>query len=292
MKPPPFRYRRPRTLDEALAQLAEADGDAKVLAGGQSLVPMLNFRLLDPHTLVDINGLEGLDFVKPSERGLQIGALTRHRAIETSRAIRERCPILARAAAEVGHLAIRNRGTFGGSLAHNDPAAEFPLMAVLLEAEIQTRSPSGGRSLPAGDFFVSYLTTALEEHELIVGVEVPSLPAHTGWGFVEFARRRGDFAIAAAAATLTAEDGVIQQARVALAGVGPTAFRASGSEELLAGERLEPELLQRAAEAARDACDPSSDLHASADFRRHVAEVLTRRALSAACEPELRQRAA
>ena len=201
MKPPPFTYRRPRTLDEAVSQLAESDGEAKVLAGGQSLVPLLNFRLLAPQVLVDINGLEDLDGVKPGERGLRIGALTRHRTVETSALVRERCPVLASAAAEVGHLAIRNRGTFGGSLAHNDPAAEFPLVAVLLDAEIQTASPSGERSLSASDFFVSYLATALEPDELIVSVEVPSLPAHTSWGFEEFSRRYGDFALAAAAAT-------------------------------------------------------------------------------------------
>ena len=285
MKPPPFTYRRPRTLDEAVSQLAESDGEAKVLAGGQSLVPLLNFRLLAPQVLVDINGLEDLDGVKPGERGLRIGALTRHRTVETSALVRERCPVLASAAAEVGHLAIRNRGTFGGSLAHNDPAAEFPLVAVLLDAEIQTASPSGERSLSASDFFVSYLATALEPDELIVSVEVPSLPAHTSWGFEEFSRRYGDFALAAAAATLTIEDGEIQEARIALAGVGLTAFRASAAEELLVGERMEPELLERAADAARDACDPTSDLHASADLRRHLAGVLTRRALSAASPP-------
>jgi CO/xanthine dehydrogenase FAD-binding subunit len=284
MKPPEFRYLAARSIDEAVAALAKQDGDAKVLAGGQSLTPMLNFRLVNPSLLVDINRIQGLDGIHASKDGLKIGALTRHRAIEASSIIRERQPLLAAAAAQVGHLAIRNRGTFGGSIAHNDPAAEFPMVALLLDAKIKAKGATGERSIAAKDFFVSYLATSLNEGEIVTEVEVPDLPAGTGWGFEELSRRLGDFAIAAVCAAVTLMDGQCSAARISMAGVGPKALRATSAEKILAGQKIGDELLNEAAAAARGDADPTNDVHASADFRRHLVEVLTKRALRAACE--------
>ncbi|HEY5658722.1 MAG TPA: xanthine dehydrogenase family protein subunit M [Myxococcota bacterium] len=282
MKPPAFEYLRPESVDEALAQLASRGGDAKILAGGQSLVPMLNFRLLTPSALVDIGRLPGLDAIEPTQRGVRIGALARHRAIETSPVVAEHLPILAAAARWIGHLAIRNRGTFGGSLAHADPAAEWPLLCTLLDAQIHTRGAAGARALPAREFCVSTMATALEDAELVTAIEIPALAPGAGWGFEEFARRRGDFAIASAAVVLRRDGARVRDAKVALGGVGLTALRAPEAEALLDGASLDDALLARVGEAAREASDPTSDLHASADFRRHLVDVLTRRAVRAA----------
>jgi len=284
MKPPPFEYLCPASVDEALTQLSSYDGDAKILAGGQSLVPMLNFRLLSPRALVDINRIEGLDSIEPSDGGLRIGALVRHHAVESSPLVRERLPILAVAAREIGHLAIRNRGTFAGSLAHNDPAAEWPLLCTLLDARLRTRSTSGERTLDVADFFVSYMGTALEDVEIVTEVEIPGLAPGSGWAFEEFSRRCGDFAIVSVAATLSVDGGAVERARIALGGVGLCALRAAQAEALLVGQRLDEALLARVCEAARDASDPSGDVHASADFRRHLVGVLTRRVIQVAWE--------
>lgn len=284
MKPPEFRYVAARSIDEAIAALAKHDGDAKVLAGGQSLTPMLNFRLVHPSVLVDINRIPGLDGIQGGKGGLKIGALTRHRAIEVSPLVRERQPVLATAAAQVGHLAIRNRGTFGGSLAHNDPAAEFPMVALLLDAKITAKGASGERTIDAKDFFVSYLTSSLKEGEIVTAVEIPDLPPKTGWGFEELSRRLGDFAIAAVCTTVTLKEGKCASARISMAGVGPKALRGSSAEKILVGQKIDDEVLKKAAAAARNDCDPTNDLHASADFRRHLVGVLTERALRAACQ--------
>jgi carbon-monoxide dehydrogenase medium subunit len=282
VKPAPFRYLRPRTVDEAVAELARHDGDAKVLAGGQSLVPMMNYRLVRPQVLVDVNHVPGLDAIEERARGLTIGALVRHRAIEISPVVRERLPVLAGAAEQVGHLAIRNRGTFGGALVHNDPAAEFPMIALLLDAKIEVKRQSRERTIAAADFFVGPLTTALEDGELLTSVEIPWLAERTGYGFEELSRRHGDFAIAAAAATVTVKDGRCVEARISLGGVGPCAFRAYEAESVLRDRPIDVALIERAASAVRDAADPTSDLHASADFRRHVAGVLAERAIAGA----------
>ena len=284
MKPPEFRYVAARTVDEAIEALAKEGSDAKILAGGQSLTPMLNFRLAHPSLLVDINRIAGLDEIRPEKGGLKIGALVRHRAVEMSSVVRERQPLLAAVATQVGHLAIRNRGTFGGSIAHNDPAAEFPMAALLLDAKITSKGKKGGRTIAAKDFFVTYLTTSLEDGEIVTEVEIPDLAAKTGWGFEELSRRPGDFAIAAVCATVTMKNGSCEAARIAMAGVGSKALRAPGAEKILAGQKLGDDVLKKAAAAARDDCDPTNDVHASADFRRHLVEVLTERALHTACE--------
>ena len=283
MKPPPFDYTRAESVDEAVALLARHDGGAKLLAGGQSLVPMLNFRLVHPSLLVDVNRIPGLSAIKEGPGVLRLGALTRHRQIEVSAAVAERFPVLRAAMRHVAHLAIRNRGTLGGSLAHADPAAELPMMALLLDATMEVSGPAGPRRITAREFFQSALDTALDDTEMLVRVELPFLPPGTGWGFEQVARRAGDFALAAVAATLApGADGKIAEARLAVMGAHDTPLRIGAAEALLAGEPPEGEALQAAARAARDAVEPYDDLHASADFRRHLVEVLARRALESA----------
>jgi CO/xanthine dehydrogenase FAD-binding subunit len=282
MKPASFDYIVAESIDMAVASLKEAGADAKIIAGGQSLVPMLNFRLLRPSVLVDINGIAGLAFIEETDKDLRVGALTRHHQLETSPVIARHLPILSCAMTHVAHLAIRNRGTIGGSLSHADPAAELPMMALLLDAALHVASASGKRTVAARDFFLDALTVDLEGDDMVTEIALPKLPPRTGWGFEEVARRHGDFALAAVAVTLTVAGGAIAQARIALTGVGPTALRTIAAETLLIGHALEPNLIGRAIEAVRAVIMPETDLHASADYRRHLAGVLTGRALDAA----------
>ncbi|MEA2878115.1 MAG: 3-oxo-Delta1-steroid hydratase/dehydrogenase medium subunit [Hyphomicrobiales bacterium] len=284
MKPPAFEYRVAESVEAAVAMLADAGGDAKVLAGGQSLVPMLNFRLLRPAILVDINRIPGLASIEEEGDAIRVGALTRHYQLETSAVIATHLPVLRAAMAHVAHLAIRNRGTIGGSLTHADPAAELPMMALLLDATISVESPKGRRTVAARDFFLGALSVALEPDELVTEVVFPKLPPNTGWGFEEVSRRHGDFALAAVGVTLTVTDGTIAQARIAIAGADERAVRASEAEALLKGQALEAKLLDAACGAARAAVNPNTDLHASAGYRRHLVGVLTGKALSVAWE--------
>jgi carbon-monoxide dehydrogenase medium subunit len=291
MKPAPFRYARAGTLTEATAWLAEAPGDAKVLAGGQSLVPMLNMRLVRPAVLVDVNGLRELTGIAPTrEGGLRIGAITRHAELAASPAVIERAPLLAAAARHVGHTAIRNQGTLGGSLAHADPAAELPAALLALDARVRMTGPRGAREVPADTFFRGLLTTALEADEILTEIEVPAQPP--GWGFVEIARRPGDFALAGVAAVLGVrrpltlpspprggEGDSGEVVRVVGFGVGDRPLRLSGAERLLAGAPLDAETAARAGVAAGSDCAPPSDVHGSAEYRRHLATVLVERAL-------------
>jgi aerobic carbon-monoxide dehydrogenase medium subunit len=283
MKPSAFEYLQPRSRAEAITTLARYGGEAKLLAGGQSLVPLLNFRLLRPAALIDINRVPGLDHVDwHADTGLRIGALARHHALEVSPIVARHFPVISTAMAHVAHLAIRNRGTIGGSLAHADPAAELALLALLLDAEIVSESRRGARVLPAKAFLVGALLTALADDEMITEVRFPPLLAGSGWDFKEFAQRTGDFAIAAVGAILAVRDGRVTQARLALMGVGETAVRASEAEALLLGERFRPPLVSAAAARARAAISPHSDLRASADYRRHLAGVLVEQALATA----------
>ena len=275
MKPASFDYIAADSLDMAVAALAAAGADAKIIAGGQSLVPMLNFRLLRPSILVDINRIPGLAFIAETENDIRVGALTRHHQLETSPVISRHLPILSCAMTHVAHLAIRNRGTIGGSLSHGDPAAELPMLALLLDAELHIASASAKRTVAARDFFLDALTVDLAGGDIVTEIALPKLPPQTGWGFAEVARRRGDFALAAVAVTLTVVAGAIAQARIALTGVGPTALRAVAAEALLVGHALEPDLTSRAIDGVRAAIEPETDLHASADYRRHLAGVLT-----------------
>jgi carbon-monoxide dehydrogenase medium subunit len=282
MKPAAFDYIAADSIAMAAAALAQAGDDGKIIAGGQSLVPMLNFRMLRPSILVDINRIAGLDVIAEGNEAIHVGALTRHYQLETSPLIARHLPVLSCAMTHVAHLAIRNRGTIGGSLAHADPAAELPMMALLLDAELRIASVADERTIAARDFFLGALTVDLAVGEIVTEVVLPKLPPRTGWGFEEVARRHGDFALAAVAATLTVSGGAIEQARIALTGVGPTALRATAAEGLLIGQALEPDLSQRAIDAVRAKIEPETDLHASSDYRRHLAGVLTGRALAAA----------
>ena len=287
MKPPPFDYVRAGSVDDAVSILARHEGGAKLLAGGQSLVPMLNFRLVHPAVVVDINRIPGLSRIEEREDSLRIGALVRHRQLEVSELVGRRFPVLRAAARHVAHLAIRNRGTLGGSLAHADPAAELPVMTLLLDATIEISGPAGVRRLAARDLFRSALVTTLDEAEMVTGIELPYLAPATGWGFEEVARRAGDFALAAAVATLTLRGGKIAEARLAVMGVHDTPLRIGAAEALLGGERPCAAAMSAAARVVRDAVEPHEDLHASADFRRHLAEVLARRALESAARRAL-----
>jgi len=282
MKPAAFDYIVADGVDAAVAALADAGGDAKIIAGGQSLVPMLNFRLLRPSILVDINRIPDLAFIEDSGNAIRVGALTRHHRLETSPVIATHLPVLACAMTHVAHLAIRNRGTIGGSLSHADPAAELPMMALLLDAELVVRSPSGRRTVAARDFFLGALTVDLAVDDIVTEIILPKLPPATGWGFEEVARRTGDFALAAVAATLTIAGGAIGKARIAMTGVGGTAKRAAEAEALLIGRRLEPASIDAAIAAVRACVEPPTDLHASSDYRRHLVGVLAGRALAAA----------
>ena len=282
MKPAAFDYVIADSIDMAVASLADGGGDAKIIAGGQSLVPMLNFRLIRPSVLIDINRIGDLAFIEEAGKKICVGALTRHYQLETSPVIARHLPVLASAMTHVAHLAIRNRGTIGGSLSHADPAAELPMMALLLDAELHIASASGKRTIAARDFFVGALTVDLARDDIVTEIVLPKLPPKTGWGFEEVARRSGDFALAAAAATLTLSAGVISQARIALTGVGPTPVRVAEAEALLVGQALEPGLIDRIIDVVRAAIEPETDLHASSDYRRHLASVLVGRAVSAA----------
>ena len=286
MKPPLFEYADPRTMAEAIALLRQSGDEAKVLAGGQSLVPMLNLRLARPRYLIDINRIHELDYIRLVDGGLEIGACTRQRAVERSALIRERCPLLHDAIQLVGHQQIRNRGTVGGSLAHADPAAELPAVVVALGGRLRVRSAVSERVIRADEFFISYLTTQLRPDELLAAVELPAWPARTGAAFMEISRRAGDFALVGVAAVLALDGGSrVERVGLALMGVHERPFNGGPlADELLRGERVEDGRLRAVAERVGAAVEPGSDIHATADYRRHAAVVLTRRALLAAAE--------
>ncbi|HEY8414471.1 MAG TPA: xanthine dehydrogenase family protein subunit M [Thermaerobacter sp.] len=285
MKPAPFAYHRAHDLEDALRLLAEYGDEAKLLAGGQSLVPLLNLRLARPAHLIDIGGLIELAYVRRDGDLLRIGALTRQSMLQESQLFKESCPLGAEAIPYIGHQAIRNRGTVGGSLAHADPAAEWPLVLSTLGGSVVVANAHGQRSVPAGEFFVTYLTTALMPDEMICEIQLPVLPAHYGWSFQEVARRHGDFALVAAAALvgLDAEERMTF-VRLAWGGVGPVPEVADGVEDELLGQQPRPELLRRVAQDVAARLNPDSDLHATAEYRRSVAGVLGYRALLTAVE--------
>jgi len=282
MKPPIFDFVSPGSLQEALSLLAAGDGEAKLVAGGQSLVPMLNFRLLNPALLIDVSRLAELREIKEDADYLSIGAATRHHELEMSPVIATHFPVLSAAMRHVAHLAIRNKGTIGGSLCHGDPAAELPMMIQLLDAQLIVQGPEGARTIKAGDFYLGALTPDIAENEILVEVRMPYLGLNTGWGFEEFARKSGDFALAGTAALIKSEDGLVTEARISLMGVDETPLRAMAAEELLIGKALDPALVEQVCKSAQDLVNPNSDLHASADYRRHLVGALTGRALDAA----------
>jgi len=279
VKPARFEYFCPRAVDEAVDLLARYGDDGKVLAGGQSLVPLMNMRLARPAVIIDINRIDGFGDLRERNGILRFGALTRQRAAERSPVVAERCPLLRDALRLVGHAQIRNRGTLGGSIAHADPAAELTAILSALDGEVTARSARGTRTIAAADLFVTYLTTALDPRELIVEIRIPALSPGAGWSWMEIARRHGDFALAGVGVVLVIRRGTIAEARIALTGVGPTPVRAGAAERLLVGHAPSDTLWTEAAEAVRAAVTPDGDIHASAEYRKHVAGVLTQRAL-------------
>ena len=283
MKPAPFDYAAATSLDEAVALLADHGRDARVLAGGQSLVPMMNLRMARPSVLIDINGVESLMGWRVDDGRVHLGAATRQRVLEHDARLGIYAPLLARAVRHIGHVATRNRGTIGGSLAHADPSAELPVCALVLDARMHARSKRGARNLEASEFFTGIFTTALAEDEVMESVSFVPSASGTGFAFDEVSRRPGDFAmVAAACAVSLSADGHIQRARLALGGVGPTATRIADAERLLVGQAPSVELWRAAADAVSKGIDPGSDLHATAQYRREVAAVLTRRVLESA----------
>ena len=284
MKPAPFAWCAPTTIDEALDLLARHGEAAKILAGGQTLGPLLNMRLASPSILIDINGITELAGLKADAAGLTIGALTRQSRLEDDPEIAALQPLIALAVPHIAHRTIRNRGTVGGSLAHADPAAEWPALVTLLGAQLLARSKVRGmRLIDAEAFFITHLTTVLAPDELLCEVRLPPSPPGAGYAMLEFARRHGDFALAGAMVRLTADSrGRLGDPRLVLFGTGRRATRAWRAEAMLAGAVPSPDLYAAAAATAASEIDPYDDLHASAEYRRHLAEVLAGRALEQA----------
>jgi len=284
MKLPPLEYEAPATVPEAVALLAEHGDEASVLAGGQSLIPLLALRLAYPGVLIDINGIAELSGVSAAGGWVAIGAMTREYVAEESGTVADALPLLADALPLIGHEAIRSRGTIGGSLAHADPAAELPAVARALDAEFVVRGPAGERVVPAAEWFEGYLTTSRGPDELLTEVRFPAAGPGTGTSFQEVARRHGDFAIVGLATSVTLSDGAITDARLAFAGLSDVPVRAAAAEDLLVGERPSAGLFDEAARRATDGIDPPGDLHGSPEYRRKVAAALVRRGLQAAVD--------
>ena len=285
MKPAPFTYAAPSTLEDAITLLREYGDTVKLLAGGQSLMPMLNLRLARPQYIVDLNRIPGLDYIAERDGVLAVGALTRQRSLERSPSVRQDYPLLYEATILIGHRAIRNRGTVGGSIVHADPAAELPAALIAYGGSVQIQGPRGTRQIPATDFFRAYLTTALEPDEILTEVRFPRPPAGTGWCFMEESRRHGDFAMVGVAVLLTLDPARrCTHVAVVLCGVGGVPHQVAAAPALLLGHTVDAARLHDVAQAAASEIEPESDLHASAEFRRHLSTVLIQRAVRQAAE--------
>ena len=281
MKPPPFSYHDPRTVSDVVGLISSLE-NARLLAGGQSLMPMLNMRFVLPDHVIDLNRVEGLSYIRGTGSMLEIGAMTRQRDIEFSNVIRRRCPIMYEAIRNVGHRQTRNRGTLGGSLCHLDPSAELVSIAAALDAIVTVAGPAGSREIKFASFPAAYMTPAIEPNELVTGVRFPLWPERHGHAFVEFARRHGDFAIVSAAALLADDgDGRITRASVTLGGIGVAPVRVKEVEQALIGHVPDDKLVRDACESCRK-LEAMDDVHASASYRQHLAAVLSRRALEQA----------
>ncbi len=281
MKPPPFSYHDPRTVADAVALLGRLD-NAKLLAGGQSLMPMLNFRFVQPDHIIDLNRVEGLSYIREANGALEIGAMTRQRDLEFSDVVRARLPIMHEALLQVGHRQTRNRGTIGGSLCHLDPAAELVSLATGYDATVTVAGPNGQRQIPFAQFPVAYMTPAIEPNEILVGVRFPQWAPRHGYAFVEFSRRHGDFAITSAAALIEADaGGKITRASVTIGGMGTAPVRARELEQAITGQVPSAQLFRDACESCRK-LEAIDDIHAPASYRQHLAAVLSRRALEKA----------
>jgi aerobic carbon-monoxide dehydrogenase medium subunit len=282
MKPPAFSYHDPRTIADAVALLGRLD-NAKLLAGGQSLMPMLNMRFVLPDHVIDLNRVDGLSYIREQDGALEIGAMTRQRDIEFSDLVRQRCPLMHEAIVQVGHRQTRNRGTLGGSLCHLDPAAELVTVAAALDAEVTLTGKTGARRIAFSAFPVAYMTPALGPDEILTAASFPCWPAGHGYAFVEFARRHGDFAIVSAAALLEEKNGKVTRAALTLGGMGPAPVRVTDLERTLIGEAVEEKRLRELCESLRSLV-AVDDIHAPASYRQRLATVLARRALIKAHE--------
>ncbi len=285
MKPAPFIYFAPDTIESALELAAEYGSEAKWLAGGQSLVPAMNFRLVEPSVIIDLNRVQGLSYISSQNgSGLRIGAMTRQSTVERDPQVARYCPLLAEAMPHVAHPQIRNRGTVGGSLVHSDPASELPVVAVALDAVLTVRSSKGQRSVPAADFFQGLFTVDVAPDEMLVEVRLPPAAAGMGYAFMEVARRHGDYALVGAAAVVSVDEkGTCRDARLVYLNVGDTPVAAHKAAGMLRGQRLTDELVQEAAAvAAGEEMEPAGDIHASVAYQRHLAQVLGRRCIAQA----------
>jgi len=281
MKPAPFEYHAPESIEEALFLLHNYGGEAKLLAGGQSLVPAMNFRVVQPSALIDLNRVPELAYIHENHECLHIGAMTRERHLEFDASVAKRTPLLHEAAPHIAHPQIRNRGTIGGSLVNGDPAAELPVLMLALQARLKARNPSGERWIDARDFFVGMFTTALEPDEILVEIQIPFMARRTGWSFLEVAPRAGDYALMGLAALVTLDDAdKCKEARLVYLNAGDGPVDAKEAAQLLQGESLSDELTDAAAQmASGKEINPFGNIHASTDFQRHLANVLTRKAL-------------
>jgi CO/xanthine dehydrogenase FAD-binding subunit len=285
MKPAPFEYYAPTTVDETLSHLAEHGYDAKVLAGGQSLIPMMNFRLVQPSVLVDLNNIPELSYIRADKNGgALVGATTRHKTVGNDALIEKQIPLVHHAIPNIGTPQVRTRGTFGGSLSHADPSAELVAISVALNARLKVRSQKGERLIPAGEFFIGSFTSALEPDELLMEIQLPPLPGRSGWSLMEVARRHNDFALVGVVAVVSLDQaGTCESARMVFLSAGDRPMEAHEAASILKGQAPSAEVILAAAEKASSAdIDPGSDIHATAEFRRHLANVLTRRALNEA----------
>ena len=283
MIPAPFEYAAPNSLEEALRLVERHGEEAKILAGGHSLLPLMKLRLAQPRYVIDIGRLRGMSYIREENGHIAIGALTTHAEIENSSLLRAKCPLLAEAAAAIGDVQVRNRGTLGGNLAHADPAADYPAALLALEVEIVAASTAGARRIPVNEFFLDMLTTALRPGEILSQVRVTPLAPHTGAAYEKLHQPASGFAIVGVAARLTlGKGGKIEDAGVGVTGLGPKAFRAEAVEKALRGKNASDKIFTDAARYAAQGVEPLSDLHASADYRREMASVCTRRALKRA----------
>ena len=284
MKPATFQYLAPDNLQGAIEYLSENAPDANLLAGGQSLVPMMNFGLARPKVLIDLNLIPELAFIREDKNHLVIGAMTRERDIENDKLVHEHSPLLHRATLNIGHLPIRSRGTIGGSIANADPAAEYPAVILALDASLKALSVRGAREIPAEEFFEGALSTALDADEILTEIRIPKAPEDSGAAFEEIARRKGDFALAGVAAQVTLKKGIVKGVRVAACGVGAGPIRLRNAEEIVRGQSITDELIAAAGQAASAEVEPEGDVHATADYRRKLAGIMTRRAILKAIE--------
>jgi len=289
MKPPPFEYYAPATLPEALELMSQHGYGAKVLAGGQSLVPTMNFRLANPSVLIDLNRIPGLGGIQSWNGGLSIGAMTRHVQVEKSPKVLDKLPLLTATMPKIAHPQIRNRGTFGGSLAHADPAAELPALLRAVRGQVKAQSVRGERWIDADDFFVDFFTTALQPDEILTEVRLPGLPPRSGWAVDEVSRRHGDFALVGVTTVVRVNaNGACEEARMVFFGVGDGPMLAETAAGVLRGEQPTDEAILAAAEAAAEKdVDPPSDVHATAAYRRHLVKVLAKRTLKQAFDRAL-----